>query len=220
MKAFILITGLAISILSNAQTTRIMTADEVAKFYSKVKADDGKTHVTYTWEGKTYKIDSDKFSRMVDSVRKIPNDTIKARFIKCLNAYRASLHLSPVVEYKLASDAAKFITDYNLKLPGNQLTHKTNIPGYYNYSERHDKIIKLPSGKGGETLVKSPGGITFLYSMYVLNISLEQTILNSWIKSPGHNAILTIKDADYVGFNISEYKTIASAIVFEAYEAY
>ena len=152
-------------------------------------------------DGKVYEMDMDKYAKISDSLRKIPIDTIKVRFIKCLNKYRASLNLTPVTEYLPATDATKFIVDYNCKLHGIELSHTTNIPGYQSFDNRYDKIIKISCKNAGENLLRTSTLYAYIIEMQYYNISVEQVILNHWINSKGHNRILTIKNANYVGFD-------------------
>jgi len=201
MRAIILITVLAVSVLGNSQVnvTVIRTTPE---YLAQIKK---QSNEPATWKtvvnDKTITIDLDKCRKFRDSICNIPQDTLTARFVKCLNAYRVKFRLPALKLNNLITEHAKFIAEYNNNLSGLGLTHQTNIPGKETFS---DRVSKINSGRGGECVLKlgtTEGELAFILNlMYKEKISYEQYLLNMWIRSSAHNSILKIKSADTVGF--------------------
>jgi hypothetical protein len=214
MKKLVLIASLIVTkfIISQNTVSYFKMTPELHAEFKKKKPVQFSTVI----DGKVYEMDMDKYAKISDSLRKIPIDTIKARFIKYLNIYRVSLNLTPVTEYLPATEATKFIVDYNCKLPGIELSHTTNIPGYQTFTNRCDKIIKISRNNAGENLLKIGTLYSCITEMLYHNISFEQVILKYWINSKGHNRNLTIKNANYVGFNVSANLTVSSSILIDS----
>jgi hypothetical protein len=213
MKKLVLAVSLAVCLVSNSQVSDIkftMTDEQRAHIFDLINK--GGTQEYAIIDGKKYPISFDRCFAIIDSLKKIPKDTLRVRFIKCLNLYRNSLGLSQVTEYIPANDACKFIIDYN---KSTNLSHNTNIPGYITFSDRVSKIIKIKSKNAGENLFSTNILLTYAFYIEIFNITLEQFILDQWIHSPGHNKNLTIKNANLVGFAISDRLHTASSIVIE-----
>jgi len=198
MRAIILITVLAVSILGNSQV-KVTTIRATPEYLEQIKK---QSNEPVTWKtsvnDKTITIDLDKCRKFRDSICNIPLDTLTARFVKCLNVYRVKFRLPTLKLNDLITEQAKLIAEYNNNLLGLSLTHQTNIPGKETFS---DRVSKINSGHGGECVLKLGGDLAIILNlMYKEKISYEQYLLNIWIKSSAHNSILKIKSADTVGF--------------------
>ena len=187
--------------LANAQVkkgTFVMTPEIHDAMIARAKAP--KPEYSFKIKGNEKTFYFKDITPIIDSISKINSDTVRARFVKCLNVYRDSKGLCPVILNSNMNAAADYIVKYNTKIDG--LSHITNVKGYETFNIRLTKFSNFIIGLGGETLFKDESLLFTAADMFENHISYEQAILNTWIKSPAHNKILLIKSVNVVGFSI------------------
>lgn len=147
----------------------------------------------------TYYMTNDDF-KYVDSIKKTYNkDLVEKEFIRLLNEYRKENGLDTLKVSKIATDAAKYQSEYCFK--NYKLTHETPYVGYKTITDRLSTfgLIDCPSKSKGEC-----GIILTTLELCIHRVGFAQGILDGWVESPGHNRILLDNKIKNIGIYISK----------------
>jgi uncharacterized protein YkwD len=136
----------------------------------------------------------------MDSIKTTYNkDSVEKEFIILLNKYRKEKGLDSVKFSQVATNAAKYQTDYCYK--NNILVHTTPNLGYENLDNR----LKSFGVKNYDTKRRGECGLSLsTVEMCPGQVGFSEGILNKWKNSPKHNSILLHKDVKEIGIHITK----------------
>jgi uncharacterized protein YkwD len=148
----------------------------------------------YSYTQESY-ILTDSDLKYVDSLKKngVNWDVVYSEFITLLNVYRKEHNLDTLVFSESAFNAAKFQNDYCQSI--SSVTHENMTEGYKTFSDRVNKFnLKNNMNDIGEC-----AQALTIYSIFVKQQTIAECLLDRWISSPKHNAVLLQKNSKYFG---------------------
>ncbi len=138
-------------------------------------------------------------SHKFDSIKKIPQDTLSARFIKLLNQYRVANGLSSLkldIHYMKACNwMTKYMDSCNI------LSHNINVNGMKTPWDRLTKFSNnVKHDAYGEVAALTP---IFAWIQSCPDKTVEQIYLDVWLHSPAHKKIILKPDVKVIGVCLS-----------------
>ena len=134
-----------------------------------------------------------------DSIKKIPQDTLSARFIKLLNQYRLSNGLSSLKLDNHYMKTCQWMTKYMDSC--NILSHNINVNGM---KTPWDRLVKFSNNVNhdayGEVAALTP---IFAWIQSSPNKTVEQIYLDVWLHSPAHKKIILKPGVKVIGVCLS-----------------
>ena len=184
--ALFVFVALTSNMVLSQRTKAQKDVDDFMIFYNRAKA-----------------FDMDKYCNNIqhksDSIKKIPQDTLSARFIKLLNQYRLSNGLSSLkldIDYmKACSWMTKYMDSCHI------LSHDINVNGM---KTPWDRLVKFSNNVEhdayGEVAALTP---ILAYIQAYPDKTVEQIYLDVWLHSPGHKKILLEPGVKVIGVCLS-----------------
>lgn len=180
----------------------ILTSNTVISQRTKAQKDMDDFMVKYN-QAAEYEANMESYrkniNRKFDSIKKIPRDTLSARFIKLLNQYRLANGLSSLKLDNHYMKACNWMTRYMDSC--DILSHDINVIGMKTPWDRLAKFSNnVEHDPYGEVAALTP---IFAWIQSSPDKTVEQIYLDVWLHSPAHKKILLKPGVKVIGVCLS-----------------
>lgn len=180
----------------------ILTSNTVISQRTKAQKDMDDFMVKYN-QAAEYEANMESYrkniNRKFDSIKKIPQDTLSARFIKLLNQYRLANGLSSLKLDNHYMKACNWMTRYMDSC--DILSHDINVNGMKTPWDRLAKFSNNTEHDAyGEVAALTP---IFAWIQSSPDKTVEQIYLDVWLHSPAHKKILLKPGVKVIGVCLS-----------------